>query len=399
MTIFTKTVDAIQFSDLQDLIDTPESLILEYKGAVHNDDDIVKELVAFANTFGGHLILGAEEDGSGRLKALPGVDPIAGFQQKFVDLCFTHVVPPLTPFSSPAIALPGTSRVAYVIRVPASYSGPHFLVNRGEAYVRVAEHSKKYDPRPAEWGELIHLAERRQRVIDQRQRLRDRARRRADPVLPADAVVMEFFASPSFPEQPIVELAKLREATVDPQVPAVKARRISDDVVAAPESLVHILPAYLYYELTIYGSFYAAARVSSRPPLHPEGPEAVDLLEVLTDILLWFEHGHYLFQRIGYEGPVTISVTLRHIKGRAFVWGSPFAVPRSLRAEPQFDEDVTQETETTTAAMASSFRADAYSLFLPIAYATNMREILTENRDALIKQAVDRLARFGVAIP
>src|SRR5438445_11136136 len=93
----------------------PESAILEYKRDVHDWDDIVKELVAFANTFGGHIILGADADRSGRLTSLPGMAPVAGFEQRIIDLCFTHVVPPLTPFPSPAIALPASPRVAYVI--------------------------------------------------------------------------------------------------------------------------------------------------------------------------------------------------------------------------------------------------------------------------------------------
>src|SRR5579864_1155916 len=98
MAIFDKSVSAIDNADLQTLIGAPESSILEYKQAVHTWDDVVKELVAFANTFGGYLVLGAQDDKTGRLAALPGIDPVAGFQQKITDLCLTGVVPALTPF-------------------------------------------------------------------------------------------------------------------------------------------------------------------------------------------------------------------------------------------------------------------------------------------------------------
>lgn len=221
------------------------------------------------------------------------MDPVAGFAQKIIDLCFTHVVPPLTPFPSPAIPLAGGPKVAYVVHAPASYAGPHFLVNRGGAYVRVSEHSRPYEPRLAEWGELIHLADRRQRAIDRRASLRDRARRRATSTPLAGGVVMEFFASPSFPVQPLVELAKLREVTVNPRGPAVKGRALSDNVVAAAESITCIrlqgASHRLYYEMTTYGSVYAAAVVSAQPPLRPGGPASVDLLGVLTDTLLWLD--------------------------------------------------------------------------------------------------------------
>ncbi len=49
--------------------------------------------------------------------------------------------------------------------------------------------------------------------------------------------------------------------------------------------------------------------------------------------------------------------------------------------------------------MTGNARRDAYSLFLPIPYATDMRDILSQNDDTLIQQAVDRLAQFGLTIP
>lgn len=382
----------------------PESLILEYKRDVHAWADVVKELDAFANTFGGHLLLGADADKSGRLTRLPGIDPVPGFEQKIIDFCFTRVVPPLTPFPSPAIALPGTTKVAYVLHVPPSYAGPHFLVNRGGAYVRVAEHSRPYEPRLAEWGELTHLAERRQRAIDQRAWLRDRARRRADWTLPSAPVVVEFFASPSFPTQPRVELVKLHELTGDPEAPALKGRLISGDVVplSLPETLACVQSPKssqnLYYELTVYGSLHATVAVGNTQKEIFGGTEFVPLLDVLTDTLLWLEHARFVFRRIGYEGPVSISVTLRRMGGRFFVW-SALSATTDARSKPRFNEDAIQEMETTTAAMPSNIRRDAYSLFLPIAYATDMREILHENKDALIQQAVERLAVSGVTLP
>ncbi len=93
MGIFEKTVDAIREANLHELMGAPESAMLEYKRAADDWDDIVKGLCALANTFGGHLILGAEGDRSSRLVGLPGVDPVAGFAQKIIEFCFTRIVP------------------------------------------------------------------------------------------------------------------------------------------------------------------------------------------------------------------------------------------------------------------------------------------------------------------
>jgi hypothetical protein len=401
--IFNKPVATIQHAHLYELIGSPESAILEYKQAVHEWDDITKELVAFANTFGGHLILGAEDDKSGRLKSLPGVEPIRGFDQLITDRCFGGVVPPLTPFPSAAITLPDTARVAYVIHVPASYSAPHFLVNRGGAYVRVQTQSKKYEPRLAEWGELLRLADRRRLAVDQRNSLRERARERARPILRPNNVAMEIFASPSFPVQPLAELVALREVTVDPNAPAIRSGTIGDDVVAATESItcsrVRNSEPWLYHELTIYGSIYTAARIGLPPLGSVAGPQLAELLGVLEDTLLWLAHAQYAFQRFGYDGPVTASLTIRHAPGHQFIWSGGGAMGDPLPTNARFDDTINQELDTTTAAWQARLRADAWSLFLPIAYATDMREILTTDRTKRVQQAVARLEPRGIAIP
>lgn len=403
MSIFNKTAATIEHADLQELIGAPESAILEYKQAVHQWDDVIKEVVAFANTFGGYLILGAEDDKSGRLKALLGVDPIAGFDQLITDRCFSGVVPPVTPFSSPPIALPGATKFAYVIHVPASYSAPHFLVNRGGAYVRVLTQSRKYEPRFAEWGELLRLADRRRLAIDQRTALRERARERALPILRPNKVVMEIFICPSFPVQTIAGLPALRDITVHVDAPAIRARTIGHDVVAAAESITHSRmrdgePA-LYHELTTYGSIYTASRIGLPPLGDAGGPEQAELLGVLEDTLLWLAHARYVDQHFGYEGPVTVTLTIRHAPGHQFIWSRAGALAGAFPANARFDDTITQELETSTAAWPARLRADAWSLFLPIAYATDMREILREDWGQLVRQAVDRLTPHGVAFP
>lgn len=110
MGIFAKTVDTYNHADVTELVGVSESAILEFKSKVDKDDDLLKELVAFANTFGGYLVIGAE-DRNGKLHALPGVPNIDGFQQKIIDLCLTRVVPPIVPYPSPPILVPGSKNV------------------------------------------------------------------------------------------------------------------------------------------------------------------------------------------------------------------------------------------------------------------------------------------------
>src|SRR2546427_4381282 len=319
MGIFGKTVDAYKFEDLAELVGTPESAILEFKSKVDTDDDIVKELVAFANTFGGYLVIGAEEKES-KLKALPGVQTIDGFQQKIIDLCLTRIFPPIVPYPSPAITVPKSKQVLYIIYSPASLSGPHFLAGRKGAYVRVSEHNKPYEPRLAQWEELSQLARRREQTLALRSSLRERASLRARTKMPGDAVLAEIFVSPSYPSRASMEIASLASIA---EAAKVQARGVSFPMgypQPLHESVAHTphqeQPQLFYVEMTIYGSTFTA--IDLRREI--EGKEMVPIVQLLVNILLWLTYGRRFLRGCGYLGPVFVSVALRRIRTREFIW-------------------------------------------------------------------------------
>ena len=80
-------VDRLDFedlseADLEELVQgaVPEALYVEYKGEVYGTDakgkhEARKDVSAFANAFGGHLLIGVEAD-QGVAVALPGVSGI-----------------------------------------------------------------------------------------------------------------------------------------------------------------------------------------------------------------------------------------------------------------------------------------------------------------------------------
>jgi hypothetical protein len=83
MSIGRVNFDNISATDLQDLIhaSVPEGLVIEYKRDRYGNSDAdkkeaLKDITSFANSAGGHLIIGMEEaDGiPTRLTGLPGVD-------------------------------------------------------------------------------------------------------------------------------------------------------------------------------------------------------------------------------------------------------------------------------------------------------------------------------------
>src|SRR5262249_24376005 len=140
------------------------------------------KLSAFANTFGGFTIVGAQaRSADGRIEDLPGVNVQPGYRQKIVQWSFDAASPPLTVEVSDPISVPaGNGKVCYVIHTPERDVAPHFLNGRKGVYVRTDEFSARFDARLADENELRYLMDRRKLILERRKSLLDRAKRRFD---------------------------------------------------------------------------------------------------------------------------------------------------------------------------------------------------------------------------
>lgn len=80
MSIDRTDFEAVTESDLTELVEgqVPEGLLLEYKAIVYDNDDkgrseAIKDISAFANALGGHLVLGISEKPKGLPSRLNGL--------------------------------------------------------------------------------------------------------------------------------------------------------------------------------------------------------------------------------------------------------------------------------------------------------------------------------------
>ena len=152
-TLFTKPIETITSSDVGDLLGWPESLTVEFKEALSTKDGrpdtwlsggkvgefardkLLKEVVALANTSGGHLILGIEED-KGATPIAQSIKPIprcADLAQRLSHMA-QHIDPPVPLLLIQGVAVDGEAGVV-VFRVPSSRSAPHRAPDK-ECYVR-----------------------------------------------------------------------------------------------------------------------------------------------------------------------------------------------------------------------------------------------------------------------
>jgi predicted HTH transcriptional regulator len=130
------SIDDRQLVELRLLIAQGESLHLEFKKRATYPDKIVREMIAFANTQGGTLLIGADDDGTIAGVKYPEEEWMG------VEESLTRCKPPL-PYYTTLVAI---SDNRFVIRIDVDESDrrPHFLATADgppETFVRVRDMS------------------------------------------------------------------------------------------------------------------------------------------------------------------------------------------------------------------------------------------------------------------
>lgn len=138
MGLTNKPIDELTIEDIGELVGNgiSESRTLDYKLELHEGGDsgkkeLLKDLSAFANTVGGHLIYGIEEEG-GIPKQMVGVDvgDFDKFKLHYENLLQTGVDPAIRGVEFHNIHLEEGKSII-VIRVPMSISRPHAVTIKG----------------------------------------------------------------------------------------------------------------------------------------------------------------------------------------------------------------------------------------------------------------------------
>lgn len=131
----------MDFGDVRKLAARGETDTIEFKRKASHPDKIMKELVAFANSRGGYLLVGVNDDGT-----IPGLkfpeDDAYALNQAIAKYC----KPPLK-LEQHIIPI-SEKRAVVVYSVPSSRKKPHYVIQDfetrwGQAFVRVADKSIK----------------------------------------------------------------------------------------------------------------------------------------------------------------------------------------------------------------------------------------------------------------
>jgi len=178
--IFSLQIDDIKYDDVLAFCDKQleEGIDLDYKADWPND--LEKIICSFANTQGGIVLIGVQEEGKSRLPKCPPVG-IVGMadvlRQKVLNLSFDAVFPPIVPEVAVCQFPSQNDRFVVIVRVNPSRL-MHAVERRTRIYIRSEDSSRGYTL--ASLPDLRWLSDQRQESQELRETLRLRTRDRAD---------------------------------------------------------------------------------------------------------------------------------------------------------------------------------------------------------------------------
>lgn len=136
--VFLKPLEKVEFSDIEKLKSDKicESLILDYKEQLLEDDKLLKQVSSFANAQGGFLIFGIRETGKGGYpEEILGIDKDQINKERMEQIILSNIQPRLN-VKIDLIDHKDTSKAIVVVQIPNSYLKPHMYSRDNRFYRR-----------------------------------------------------------------------------------------------------------------------------------------------------------------------------------------------------------------------------------------------------------------------
>ena len=206
--IFNKKFEDINFADIQEMVNKeyPENQVLDYKRQFIKSKDVAKIISAFANTYGGYLILGVEEkEKTNKPKFICGLDDSEkDLESRLVNTTVDSIYP-YVACQSKFVYSEDNSKKVMVIKVPESDLSPHGIENNTKWYIKINDQKKPYSR--ADLDRLDWLRYRREKHVKFRNELANRMKNRlnsAFTLLSADHIFLETLVMPQYPKDELV---------------------------------------------------------------------------------------------------------------------------------------------------------------------------------------------------
>jgi hypothetical protein len=391
---YTTPISQLTEADLLELVtsNAVENLRLEFKSQVPKEDETLKKLSSFANTFGGFMVIGAEAQ-DGKIAALPGVPSEPGYKQTIANWCFMKFSPPLTAeFSEPIKVASG--QYCYVIEVPESDVAPHFINGRKGVWIRTDEFSNRFEARLADERELRALFDRRKAIRERREFNIQRARGRFDAHvanmhtdggghLGEIGPILELCVTPRFPARQLCPQAELQQhldqATFDfrgSQFLGYGSQPITayESVIIRDRLILHLTSMF---SVDVWGTCYYATQIfievqktagSSLSGIHRSAVNG------LVDAFLL--HAAKTLKSLGHFGSLIARLSLKSIRGMRWLYGAHAYAGVYDKIGSELDKDICFDLPETSEVFYSNPYALAARSLERIYFSCNWGDIV-----------------------
>ena len=174
--IYTKPANEITWDDIESFCQQgiPEGAYLDYKQDFPKD--LAKVIAAMANTFGGIVLIGIEEDDENKpITPVTGIPFKRGLSERVTNIILSNLTPPVFPEIA-VITNGDRSQAIILVRIQQSHQTPHAIKDNTKVYLRTGNRNKPEEL--ARVDQIEWLRDYRRKSEDLREDLYTRAKAR-----------------------------------------------------------------------------------------------------------------------------------------------------------------------------------------------------------------------------
>lgn len=216
--LYTKPIEEITYQDVMDFCQQKyrENIYLDYKKQIDNSS-LAKTIAAMANTWGGIIIIGVDEEDSKPKLPVVGLEYVEHLREQINNIILGNITPPVFPEIQ--VCEPVNNKIFIVVRVIQSNFTPHATKNNTKVYLRTDTSNEPEEL--ATVDRILWLVDKRDKSVKLKdsfysiaeERYRNLCKEKNYDGVPfADATLS---LSPAFPFENLMDVRKLRNITAE----------------------------------------------------------------------------------------------------------------------------------------------------------------------------------------
>ncbi|MFC2093674.1 helix-turn-helix domain-containing protein [Bacteroidota bacterium] len=362
--IYNKPISDINWDDIVNFCNQriSENAYLDYKESFPSN--LQKSICAFANTLGGIIIIGVEEDDDNKpVLPIKGIEPERGLSERIINIILSNITPPVFPEIQICKNQNG-DRAIIIIRIPQSNQSPHAININTQAYIRTGNISNPEAIATLE--KIFWLKDQRKKASDLKLNLIQEAKRRFDEIyerkhkLPPyeghlirkfDQGYFTLHLCPLYPEKPLINPPELNNHISEFFIPdyfntnkyfPISENHRQGKIYKTGSMVTFFQHDFIYYvEFNIFGLyFYKQVLNKLIDTVQKDKTQQIRIMnlnEIIARIDQYIVTAKNFFDYIGYNGLLQFSMCLDSIKD----------YPLGIFPGPQLDYPTPQLYTTT----------------------------------------------------